>query len=344
MSDKRLLRALRGETLDRPPIWLMRQAGRYLPEYRTLRAKAGSFLELCYSPELAAEATLQPLRRFPLDAAILFADLPLVADALGQKLDYRDGEGPVLEPIRCTAELGRLDASGLHARLAPVYETVRLVAASLPADVALIGFAGAPWTLATYMVEGGGSADHAHSKRWAFADPTGFQQLIDLLSDAIAAYLERQIEAGAEVVQIFDSWASALPEMAFRRWCIEPVAAIVRRLQAKHPDVPVIAFPRGAGWFYDGFAKATGAAAVSLDSNVPLHWAAEVLQRQSCVQGNLDPQLLVVGGAPMQAETQRILETLGHGPFVFNLGHGITQATPPDHVGQLVAQVQAWRA
>ncbi len=343
-GTKRLLRALRGEVLDRPPIWLMRQAGRYLPEYRTIRAQAGSFLELCYSPELATEVTLQPLRRFPLDAAILFADLPLVADALGQKLDYRDGEGPVLEPIRSAAELDRLDASGLHDRLAPVYETVRRLAKALPADVALIGFAGAPWTLATYMVEGGGSADHAYSKRWAFADPDGFQRLIDLLTGSIAAYLERQIEAGAEAVQIFDSWAGALPEMAFRRWCIEPIAAIVRRLKARHPDVPVIAFPRGAGLLYEGFAGITGVDAVSLDSTVPLHWAAEILQPASCVQGNLDPQLLVVGGTPMRAETERILQVLGGGPFVFNLGHGITQATPPDHVGELVAQVRAWRA
>jgi uroporphyrinogen decarboxylase len=193
------------------------------------------------------------------------------------------------------------------------------------------------------MIEGGGSADHAFSKRWAFADPDGFQRLIDLLSDAIAAYLEHQIEAGAEAVQIFDSWAGALPEFAFRRWCIEPVAAIVGRLKARYPAVPVIAFPRGAGSFYAGFAKATGVDAISLDSNVPLQWAAAALQSDSCVQGNLDPQLLVVGGAPMHREAERILATLGKGPFVFNLGHGIVQATPPEHVGELVAQVRNWR-
>ena len=343
-GQKRLLRALRGEVQERPPIWLMRQAGRYLPEYRALRAKAGSFLELCYSPELAAEITLQPLRRFPLDAAILFADLPLVADALGQKLDYRDGEGPVLEPIRSAADLARLDVSGLHQRLAPVYETARRVTAALPADTALIGFAGAPWTLATYMVEGGGSPDHAHSKRWAFGDPAGFQRLIDLLVEATAAYLERQIEAGAEAVQIFDSWAGTLPAAAFARWCVEPVAAIVHRLKARHPDIPVIAFPRGAAFGYEGYARATGAAAVGIDSTVPLSWAAAVLQPVSCVQGNLDPQLLVVGGTPMRQEAQRILQVLGRGPLVFNLGHGITQATPPEHVGQLVEQVHSWRA
>ena len=343
-GQKRLLRALHGEVLERPPIWLMRQAGRYLPEYRVLRAKAGSFLELCYSPELAAEITLQPLRRFALDAAILFADLPLVADALGQKLLYRDGEGPVREPIRSAADLTRLDAAALHQRLAPVYETVRRVATALPAGAALIGFAGAPWTLATYMVEGGGSADHAYSKRWAFADPMGFQRLIDLLTEAIAAYLERQIEAGAEAVQIFDSWAGALPAAAFHRWCVEPVAAIVRRLKAQHPEVPIIAFPRGAGFGYEGYAKATGASAVGIDSGVPLQWAAAVLQTASCLQGNLDPQLLVVGGTPMRQETERILQVLGRGPLVFNLGHGITQATPPEHVGQLVEQVRSWRA
>ncbi|HYM33525.1 MAG TPA: uroporphyrinogen decarboxylase [Candidatus Cybelea sp.] len=340
--SKLLLRALSGETLTRPPVWLMRQAGRYLPEYRELRTRAGSFLELCYTPELAAEVTLQPIRRFGFDAAILFADLPLVADALGQKLDYRDGEGPVLEPVRSVGDLARLDLARLHPRLAPVYETVRRVAQALPNDVALIGFAGAPWTVATYMVEGGGSPDHAITKRWALGDPEGFQRLIDLLSDAIAQYLLKQIEAGAEAVQVFDSWAGALPASDFRRWCIEPVARIVRTLKAQYPDVPVIAFPRGAGMHYAGFARSTGADAVSLDSAVPLEWAREHVQRDGCVQGNLDPQVLVIGGEAMRRETDRILQILGRGPLVFNLGHGIVPATPLEHVARLVEQVKGW--
>jgi len=341
-SQKRLLRALRGEVAERPPIWLMRQAGRYLPEYRATRDKAGSFQKLCYTPELAAEVTLQPLRRFPFDAAILFADLPLVAEGLGQKLDYREGEGPVLEPVRTERDLARLDMSKLHDRMGPVYETVRILKGALPADVALIGFAGAPWTLATYMVEGGGSHDHAETKRWAFAEPDGFGRLMGLLEDAITEYLLRQIDAGAEAVQLFDSWASAMPEAGFRRWCVEPVARIAGRIREHAPHVPVIAFPRAVGLFYEGFAKATGVAGIGLDSNVPLAFARH-LQRDSAVQGNLDPQLLVVGGEPMKTEAERILRTLGEGPFIFNLGHGIVPQTPPEHVAMLVAMVRSWR-
>ena len=343
-QKKLLLRALQGERLPRPPIWLMRQAGRYLPEYRAVRAKANGFLELCYTPELAAEVTLQPLRRYALDAAILFADLPLVADALGQKLDYREGEGPVLEPIRSSGELQRLSQVRLHERLAPVYETVGLLARRLPPEVTLIGFAGAPWTLATYMVEGGGSADHAFTKRWAFGDPDGFQQLIDLLVEAISAYLSRQVEAGAEALQLFDSWAGVLPEPAFRRWCIEPVTAIVKHLRTKHPQLPIIGFPRGAGLLYAGYAGATGVDAVSLDSTVPLGWATTAVQCDGCVQGNLDPQMLVVGGRAMATETARILRQLAGGPHIFNLGHGIVPQTPPEHVAALVEQVRTWQA
>ncbi len=341
-APKLLLRALRGETVARPPIWLMRQAGRYLPEYRATRAKAGGFLDLCYTPELAAEVTLQPLRRYALDAAILFADLPLVADALGQKLSYREGEGPRLDPIRDAAAMSVLSLEGLHRRLAPVYETVRLLARALPPEVALIGFAGAPWTLATYMVEGGGSADHAHTKRWAFGDPPGFGRLIDLLVEAIVEYLDAQVQAGAEVVQLFDSWAGVLPAPAFRRWCIEPVTSIVEKLRARHPGLPIIAFPRGAGVLYEGFAAATGVSAVSLDSTVPLDFAATRVQIAGCVQGNLDPQMLVTGGAALRVETARILAALSGGPHIFNLGHGIVQDTPPAHVAALVEQVRGW--
>ncbi|MCW5729590.1 MAG: uroporphyrinogen decarboxylase [Alphaproteobacteria bacterium] len=340
--EKLLIRALKGAAVERPPVWLMRQAGRYLPEYRELRARAGSFLNLCYTPELAAEVTLQPLRRFAFDGAILFADLPLLADALGQKLDYREGEGPVLEPVRDEAALAQLSMARMHDRLGPVYETVRRLRRQLPEEVTLIGFAGAPWTLATYMVQGRGSQDHAEAKRWAFRDEVGFGRLIHLLVDATTEYLSRQIEAGAEAVQIFDSWASAMPEAGFARWCIEPVGMIVRRLKSRHPHVPVIAFPRAVGIFYAGFAEATGADAVGIDSCMPLSFAQK-LQKSCTVQGNLDPQLLAVGGEPMRRESARILEMLGRGRFVFNLGHGILPDTPPEHVGALVEQVRAWR-
>jgi uroporphyrinogen decarboxylase len=344
-SQKRLIRALKGEVLERPPIWLMRQAGRYLPEYHVTRAQAGGMLGLCNTPELAAEVTLQPLRRFPLDAAILFADLPQIANALGQDLAYLEGEGPVLSPpIRCREDLTRLSIVPLHERMAPIYETVKVLKRKLPEATALIGFAGAPWTVATYMVEGrGGSATgFAHVKRWAFADPAGFQALIDLLTDAIGQYLDKQIAAGCEAVQLFDSWASVLPQPFFDLWCAEPVRKIVARLKAAHPDVPIIAFPRGAGLLYDGYAAATGVDAIGLDETVPLDWARGAAAHVP-VQGNLDPQMLVVGGAAMKAEVKRILRGLSGVPHVFNLGHGISLHTPPAHVEALVNQVTSWR-
>ncbi|MEV5708961.1 uroporphyrinogen decarboxylase [Actinoallomurus sp. NPDC052274] len=345
---KLLLRALAGERTERPPVWLMRQAGRYLPEYHRVREAAGGMVGLCNSPEHAVEVTLQPIRRFPLDAAILFADLPQVAAALGQTLDYRAGEGPVLTPpVRSAADMaGFLSASRLHEELAPIYETVRRLTRALPAEVTLIGYAGAPWTIATYMVEGRGGAPSEHSvvKQWALSDPDGFQPLIDLLTTAVTQFLDRQIEAGAEAVQLFDTWAGILPAHLFERWCTEPAAAIIAALKDKHPEVPVIAFPRGAGLGYDGFAEATGADCIGLDTTVPLEWAAQRLQRDlgRCVQGNLDPQLLAAGGPTLQAETDRILRALSGGPFVFNLGHGIVKTTPPEHVAALVEQVRAW--
>ena len=345
---KLLLRSLAGERTERPPIWLMRQAGRYLPEYHRVRAAAGGMLGLCNSPEHAVEVTLQPIRRFPLDAAILFADLPQVAAALGQTLDYRVGDGPVLTPpVRSTADITEfLSVSRLHEELAPVYETVRQLTRALPAEVALVGYAGAPWTIATYMVEGRGgvASDHSVVKQWALSDPEGFQPLIDVLTTAVAQFLDRQIKAGAEAVQLFDTWAGVLPHPLFERWCVRPVAAIIAALKVKHPDVPVIAFPRGAGLAYEGFAEATGADCIGLDATVPLEWAAQKVQRGlgRCVQGNLDPQLLVAGGPALSAETDRILRALSGGPFVFNLGHGIVKTTPPEHVAALVEQVRAW--
>jgi uroporphyrinogen decarboxylase len=340
-SHKRLLAALAGETLERPPIWLMRQAGRYLAEYRATRAKAGSFLDLCYAPELAAEVTLQPIRRYGFDASILFADILLLPNAMGQKLDYREGEGPVLEPVRSVAALQALGEPDIHATLAPVYETVKLLAQKLPAECTLIGFAGAPWTVATYMVEGRGGNDQTAAKTWAYGDPDGFQVLIDRLVVATIDYLGRQIEAGAEVVQLFDTWAGALPEVDFQRWCVAPVKKIAAALKAKYPAVPIIAFPRNAGANYPQFIGMVDG--LSLDTSVPVGRARETLQDKIAVQGNLDPRYVVVGGEAMRRETDRLLTALGHGPYIFNLGHGIVPETPPEHVGALVQQVQGWR-
>jgi len=344
LTDKPLLQALAGRAQARPPFWLMRQAGRYLPEYRELRQQAGSFLDLCYNPDLATEVTLQPIRRFAMDAAILFADILLVPQALGQALSFREGEGPVLEPLRQTTQIDALTPAGLHEQLAPVYETVRRVRSALPDDVALIGFAGAPWTVATYMVEGGSSRDFAEIKRWAFSDPDGFARLIELLVEATTDYLAAQIAAGAEVVQLFDTWAGVLPAADFERWCIAPLKAIVERLHDLHPEVPVIGFPRGAGAGYVDYVRRTGVNAVGLDWTVPPAWARDVLQPQVTVQGNLDPRYLVVGGEAMEREVARILDTLAQGPFIFNLGHGVVPETPVEHVGRLAELLRSYDA
>lgn len=340
MSEFRFLSVLKGDTLDPPPVWLMRQAGRYLPEYRETRAKAGGFLALCLTPDLAIEATLQPIRRYGFDAAILFSDLPLLAYGMGRSLDYREGEGPVLEPITGIAQIDALDLDSIPTKLAPVYETVAGVRARLPAETALIGFAGAPWTLACYMVQGRGGHEFVVARRFAFADPERFDHLIDRLTTATIGYLDAQVRAGAQAVQLFDSWAGLLPETAFRRWCVEPVRRIIAGLKAKHPDLPVIAFPRGAGPLLQGFVAATGADAVQIDASIPLDWAAHWVQQQACVQGNLDPQLLVVGGDVMRREIRRIRRALAGGPHVFNLGHGIVPEVPPQHVDDLVAAVR----
>ncbi|MGK9233013.1 uroporphyrinogen decarboxylase [Inquilinus limosus] len=337
---KPFLRTLAGETLARPPVWLMRQAGRYLPEYRAARARAGSFLDLCYNPELAAEVTLQPIRRYGFDAAILFSDILVVPHALGQALDYVEGEGPKLEPVTEAAAVGRLSADRLHEVLGPVYETVGRVAAALPPETALIGFAGSPWTVATYMVEGGGSKEYAAVKRLAYGEPETFARLIDLLVEATSAYLLRQIEAGAEAVQLFDSWAGVLPEGEFERWVVAPTRRIVEAVRAGAPGVPVIGFPRGAGLLTERYLAGTGVDAVGLDTTVPPGWAARALQPKAAVQGNLDPVFLLTGGAPMLRAADAIVDALGRGPFVFNLGHGVLQKTPPEHVAALVRHLR----
>jgi len=342
-QTKPILRALAGERFAVPPIWLMRQAGRYLPEYRALRARAQDFLAFCLTPELAMEATLQPIRRFGFDAAIVFADILIVPYALGQTVGFREGEGPILDPVK-SETVCTLDVARVAERSAPVLETLQRVKAALPEDVALIGFAGAPWTVATYMVEGGTSRDFARTKRWAFGDPASFGVLIDRLVEATTIYLTAQIEAGAEVLQLFDSWAGVLPETEFRRWVIEPTKRIVVALKARHPTVPIIGFPRGAGALYAAYVKESGVDAVSLDSAVPLNWAREELQARLPVQGNLDPVALVVGGTAMTEAVGRIRAAFQAGPFVFNLGHGIVPETPPEHVMELVSLIRGGTA
>ncbi len=338
----RLVEALQGRELDRPPVWLMRQAGRYLPEYRQLRHQVGGFLELCYNPELACEVTLQPIRRFGMDAAILFSDILVVPHALGQGVAFREGEGPVLDAIDGSGVDGLIE-DGVVGRLAPVLETVERVRGALALEVALIGFAGAPWTVATYMVEGGSSKDFATIKTWAFGDPDGFSRLIDLLARVTADYLIAQIRSGVNAVQVFDTWAGALPAWAFERWVVAPTRQIVDTVRAAAPEVPIIGFPRGAGVSLVRFAEATGVDGVGLDSSVPLDWARDVVQRSVTVQGNLDPMMLVAGGEGMLDGARDILQTLGGGGLVFNLGHGVVPATPPEHVAALVSFVQGWR-
>lgn len=335
------MRALRGERQTVPPVWLMRQAGRYLPEYRALRAQAGSFLDLCYDPDLAAEVTLQPVRRFGFDAAILFADILLVPHALGAELTFVGGEGPRLSTVTTPDDLARLQpAEAVHSVLAPVYETVARVAGALPDGVTLIGFAGAPWTVATYMIAGRGTPDQGPARRLMYGDPATFAGLIDRITEATIAYLDAQITAGAEVVKLFDSWAGALPGRHFDRFAIEPVRRIVSELRVLHPQVPVIGFPRGAGAGYLRFAQEAGVQALALDTSVDPGWAARELQPRLCVQGNLDPLLLVAGGAALASETRAIVEAFAGGPHVFNLGHGITPEADPAHVEAMLRAIR----
>jgi len=333
-KQKPLLRALAGERLNRPPWWLMRQAGRFLPEYRALRARASDFVDFCLNPELAAEATLQPVRRFGMDAAIVFADILLVPMALGQKLSFGE-DGPQLEAIADHGAVGRLREDEIASRLEPVCETIRRCRAALPDQTSLIGFAGAPWTVATYMVEGGGSRDFLRVKSWAYRDPEGFQALINLLIEATIAYLAMQIAAGADAVQLFDSWAGVLPEAGFARWVIEPTRRITSALRARFPEVPVIGFPRGAGLMYERYAAESGGTALSLDTAVPTGFARDRLQTRLPVQGNLDPILLVTGGAALEGAVNEIRTALAQGPFIFNLGHGVVPQTPPENVAAL---------
>ena len=332
----KLMRVLAGEAVSPPPIWLMRQAGRYLPEYRETRKRAGSFLDLCYSPELAAEVTLQPIRRFDFDAAILFSDILVIPDALGQKVRFVEGRGPVLDPL--PSELRA--AATVVERLAPVLETVRLVRRALAPDKALIGFCGAPWTVATYMVAGHGTADQLPARRLALQQPERFRALIDVLVDASSRYLIGQLQAGADVVKIFDSWAGILDEEGFETWAVQPVRAIVERVRAAVPGARVIAFPKGAGTRLGDYAAQTGVDAVAVDWTVPMQSACALVAEPTALQGNLDPLRLMVGGRALDEGIDTIMAAAAGRAHIFNLGHGVTPEVPLGHVARLVERVR----
>jgi uroporphyrinogen decarboxylase len=334
---KRLLRVLAGEAVWPPPIWLMRQAGRYLPEYRALRARATDFVDFCTTPYLAAEATLQPVRRYGMDAAILFSDILIVPHALGQAVRFEQGEGPRLEPVRDAAALGRLRPERLVDGIAPVLETVRLVRADL-GGATLIGFAGSPFTVACYMIEGAGSKDFAVARLLAYRDPNLFGALMDLLVEATVAYLLAQVDAGAEALMLFDSWAGLLPPPEFWDHVIAPTARIVARLREKNPEVPVIGFARTAAPLIARYAAETWVQGLGLDTAVDV---AGALPAGVALQGNLDPVALLAGGAAMRGQTAAILHAARGRPWIFNLGHGVLPATPPEHVAELVAQLRA---
>lgn len=341
LTDKLLLRALAGETLPVPPVWMMRQAGRYLPEYRATRAKAGDFLSLCYNPDLAAEVTLQPIRRFGFDAAILFADILLIPEALGADLWFVTGEGPRLSTITKQADFDALTGKDdIHDHLSPVYETLRILSRELPSETALIGFAGAPWTVATYMIAGRGTPDQGPAHALKSENRPLFEALLERITEATIEYLSKQVEAGAEVVKLFDSWAGSLNADEFQSYALAPTKRIISELKSRHPGLPVIAFPRQAGDGYIGFAKATGADCVALDNSVSADWAAKHVQIDGCVQGNLAPGHMVTGGEALVSETRAIVKAFSGGPHIFNLGHGITPDADPQNVQLMIDTVR----
>jgi len=340
-ETKPILRAMRGETLPTPPIWMMRQAGRYLPEYRATRAEAGDFLSLCYNSDLATEVTLQPIRRYGFDAAILFADILLVPQALGADLWFVTGEGPRLSTITDRAGVDRLKpVEDIHETLGPIYQTVRNLAGALPPEVALIGFAGAPWTVATYMIAGRGTPDQGPAHALKDSDRAAFDALMERITGATIEYLSAQIAAGAEVVKVFDSWAGSLTGADFETYATEPARRITAALKERHPGIPVIAFPRGAGERYVGFHGRTGADCVAVDDAVSAEWVAQNVQVDGCVQGNLKSSHMVTGGEEMIRETRRIVEALSGGPHIFNLGHGITPDADPENVQRMIDAVR----
>ena len=340
--SKPMLRVLAGEAVWPPPVWLMRQAGRYLPEYRATRARAGGFISLCTNPPLACEVTLQPIRRFGFDAAILFSDILMIPWALGQGLEYKGGgEGPVLPPIRDAAGLAELSLHRVAAAVAPILETVERTRAALPPEAAMIGFAGSPFTVACYMVEGGGSKDFGNIREMAYGQPGLMAAMINLLVEATVTYLSAQAEAGAEVLMLFDTWAGVLSPALFRTLCIVPTTRIVARLKALHPGVPIIGFPRLAGVLVGVYAAETGVDAVALDTGADLALATGLVPQRVATQGNLDPAALVAGGHALRSEAAQVLEAVRGRPHIFNLGHGIVPQTPPEHVTQLLQQVRA---
>ena len=334
------MRALAGQTSSVPPIWMMRQAGRYLREYRELRSQYPSFLDLCYTAEAAAEVTLQPIRRFGFDAAILFSDILVVPDALGQTVTFAKGEGPQLNPLGGRDDIDALRPDRVLGHLEPVFETVERVRGALPPEVTLLGFCGAPWTVATYMIAGQTTPDQRPARLMAYSDPETFQRLIDILVDASADYLIRQVKAGADAVQIFDTWAGILDEDGFGRWAIEPTRRIIEKVRSELPGTRIIGFPRGAGAKAVSYIEGTGIDAVGIDWMMPLELARDELQPRATVQGNLDPIALLAGGRAIDAGVDRILETLGSGPLVFNLGHGILPETPVENVERMLKRVR----
>ncbi|MEO0671572.1 MAG: uroporphyrinogen decarboxylase [Pseudomonadota bacterium] len=341
-ETRRFLKPFVGEAISPPPIWLMRQAGRYLPEYKKTRKETGSFLDLCYTPEAATEVTLQPIRRYGFDAAILFSDILVVPDALGQSVRFVEGEGPRLEPVKTAADLDQLDASKCETHLAPVFEAVSEIRAKLPNETALIGFCGAPWTVATYMVGGRGTPDQADARLWAYREPETFARLIDLLTETSIEYLSKQVEAGVDVLQIFDSWAGSLPEREFDRWVIAPTRRMVSELKSRHPDIPVIGFARGAGANLVHYANQTGIDGAGCDTAQGMAFARTAFEGRDdlVLQGNLDPLLVVAGGDELDRTVDGIIETMAGRPFVFNLGHGIVPQTPPENVARLVERIR----
>lgn len=337
---KNLLAVLRGERQKVPPVWMMRQAGRYLPEYRAVREKAGGFLDLCFSPPLAAEVTLQPIRRFGFDAAILFSDILVIPHALGRKVSFVAGEGPKLDPIDNPETIAALPRQADQNRLAPVYETVARVRAELSPDVTLLGFCGAPWTVATYMIAGEGTPDQAPARIFAYRYPDAFAALIDRIADASVAYLVRQLQAGADAVQVFDTWAGVLPPEEFRRWSMEPTQKIVAGVRKEIPDAKIIGFPRGAGSMLPLYAHHTDVDAVGLDWMIDKTFARDQVQRIKPVQGNLDPLALLAGGDALDRAVDDVKAAFADGPFIFNLGHGILPATPIENVERMIKRVR----
>ena len=339
--ETNLIRTLNGNPVWPPPIWLMRQAGRYLPEYRELRAKAGSFWAMSNTPELAAEITLQPIRRFDFDAAIIFSDILTVPVALGCPVEFEAGEGPRMTPVTSSDGFDR-DPAHWEKSLAPAYETLKLVRRGLGPEKTLIGFAGAPWTLATYLAAGRGRDEQKAAKLWGYRDPEGFTALLDALGECVAFHLIRQLDAGADVVQLFDSWASGLPWHVYARWVVEPAKKIVARIRTAHPQAKIIGFPRAstlAG--YELYARETGVDAVSLDTSAPMNWARDSLSKLVALQGNLDPITLISGGRALDESVDEIVKAMRGTRFIFNLGHGILQETPISHVEQLVKRVRS---